>query len=140
MNLRHFLRQKQGGGDDGSSNDHADATYYMLRDGDGHTEAMDEKAGRDIVEITRIPSCAIFHKITAGQGVPHTFTGGRLEQAAPRFAFLTPYSAFIQASSANGPPFLAWLYVKAQYLHPPKLINSPDIPVTSYRTESPCSC
>lgn len=79
MNLRHFLRQKQGGGDDGSNNDHADAAYYMLKDGSGHTEVMDEKAGRDIVEITRIPSCAIFHKITAGQGVPHTFTGGCLE-------------------------------------------------------------
>jgi len=77
MNLRHFIRQKQSEveRDDGSSSEPSETTYYMLNDGSGRAEVMDEKTGRELTEITRIPSCAIFHKIASGQGVPHTFTG-----------------------------------------------------------------
>lgn len=76
MNLRHFIRQKQTEItlDDGSSIDSAEVTYYITKKSSGLT-IEHEKFGRELMEITRIPSCAIFHKIASGQGVPHTFTG-----------------------------------------------------------------
>lgn len=78
MNLRHFIRQKHAEItlDDGSSIDSAEVTYYITKKSSGHT-VENEKVGRELTEITRIPSCAIFHKIASGQGVPHTFTGER---------------------------------------------------------------
>ncbi|KJA24114.1 hypothetical protein HYPSUDRAFT_39261 [Hypholoma sublateritium FD-334 SS-4] len=76
MNLRHFIRQKQTEItlDDGSSIDSAEVTYYITKKSSGLT-VENEKVSRELMEITRIPSCAIFHKIASGQGVPHTFTG-----------------------------------------------------------------
>lgn len=35
---------------------------------------VDEKSGEEI-EVVRIPTAAVFHKITAGKGVPHAFYG-----------------------------------------------------------------
>ena len=77
MNLRHFIRQQQAVAvlDDGSTTESNDMTYYMIKDSAGQFEATDEKTGRGLTEIVRILTCAIFHKIASGQGVPHTFTG-----------------------------------------------------------------
>ncbi|KAH9941946.1 potassium transporter [Amylocystis lapponica] len=44
-------------------------SYYIL--GSSHDL---ETAGRKI-EVPRIPTCAIFHKLTVGKGVPHSFAG-----------------------------------------------------------------
>ncbi|KJA24112.1 hypothetical protein HYPSUDRAFT_39258 [Hypholoma sublateritium FD-334 SS-4] len=77
MNLRHFIRQKQAEAvlDDGSTTESTDMTYYMIKEPAGNPEVTDEKTGRGLTELVRIPTCAIFHKIASGQGVPHTFTG-----------------------------------------------------------------
>ncbi|KAF8964236.1 potassium transporter [Flammula alnicola] len=80
MNLKHFIRQKTSSShvvdEDGSSSDPADLAYYIIKDAEhGSDKYIDEKASHDLTEINRIPSCAVFHKITSGPGVPHTFTG-----------------------------------------------------------------
>ncbi|TCD71664.1 hypothetical protein EIP91_005430 [Steccherinum ochraceum] len=59
------------------------STYYMLdRDWEGHTGAVAKTAegevDSDVSEIglkvlARIPTCAVFHKLTTGRGVPHSF-------------------------------------------------------------------
>lgn len=79
MNLRYFIRQKQAEVvlDDGSTTESTDMTYYMIKGPAGNSEVTDEKTGRGLTELVRIPTCAIFHKIASGQGVPHTFTGER---------------------------------------------------------------
>jgi KUP system potassium uptake protein len=76
MNLRHFIHQK--GLTNGESNvdiqveSMKDMSYYMVKDG---SSSVGEKNDGALSEITRIPSTAVFHKLTSGQGVPHTFTG-----------------------------------------------------------------
>jgi len=40
---------------------------YLLLDGE-----KEEKR-----ELSRLPTCAVFHKLSAGRGVPHTFYGMR---------------------------------------------------------------
>lgn len=37
--------------------------------------AHGQEGSGEVKQLTRIPSCAIFHKITSGKGVPHTFVG-----------------------------------------------------------------
>ncbi len=39
-------------------------------DGDAHPKALLRQR-----ELVRIPTCAVFHKIAEGQGVPHSFIG-----------------------------------------------------------------
>ena len=52
--------------------------YYILDDAHG---AEPEKAAH--IALARIPTCAVFHKLTVGRGVPHSFVGAC---AVSRFA------------------------------------------------------
>lgn len=51
--------------------------YYVLDSGDnkgalpGYEHSPDDRSGLKV--MARIPTCAIFHKLTTGRGVPHTF-------------------------------------------------------------------
>ena len=80
MNLRHFVRQLHKDGSnvvDDQSSEHRDTSYYFLRnDSNSYSDQkiIDEKSA-DRTDLQRIPSCAVFHKIASGQGVPHTFIG-----------------------------------------------------------------
>jgi KUP system potassium uptake protein len=83
MNLRHLIgqarRRPASLTEDGE-------VYYYLRD---HASPAGEKDDRSVEgdkgkELSRIDSCAVFHKITSGKGVPHTFTG-RLLYGKGRF-------------------------------------------------------
>ncbi|KAG6916310.1 hypothetical protein DXG01_007358 [Tephrocybe rancida] len=84
QNLRHFIRhggkasgalsEKYGIEEAGSSASDSDSTFY-------YTPGLDENRGTgeiapaDLRPLQRIPTCAIFHKIAEGKGVPHTFIG-----------------------------------------------------------------
>ena len=52
------------------------STYYML-DGDyperGKSEGDSEFSELGLKVLARIPTCAVFHKLTHGRGVPHSF-------------------------------------------------------------------
>ncbi|RDB17948.1 High affinity potassium transporter [Hypsizygus marmoreus] len=78
-NLRHFIQQDDGGvtfDDSESMNDadqltDRDLSYYYMPD-------FDVKPGSELAKrrkLQRIPTCAVFHKIAEGKGVPHTFIG-----------------------------------------------------------------
>lgn len=70
QNLRHFISQEtvpklSNGGVEDDELESPPSTfryYYLTADNQKH-------------ELTRIPTCAIFHKISQGKGVPHTFIG-----------------------------------------------------------------
>jgi len=77
MNLRHLIgqarRRPASPTEDGE-------VYYYLRDqasrtGEKETGDDDSVESDKRNELPRIDSCAVFHKITSGRGVPHTFTG-----------------------------------------------------------------
>ncbi|KDR82452.1 hypothetical protein GALMADRAFT_237778 [Galerina marginata CBS 339.88] len=82
MNLRHFIHQTPKHGEnyavdeDETSEDREDISYYILQGSgeDTSDKYVDEKSGEK-KELQRIPSCAVFHKLASGQGVPHTFVG-----------------------------------------------------------------
>jgi len=80
MNLRHFIRHshKDGSnvGDEQSSEDPDTSYYFLQNDSNSYTDQkiVDEKSANRM-DLQRIPSCAVFHKIASGQGVPHTFIG-----------------------------------------------------------------
>lgn len=40
-------------------------TLYLIPEDDAHPR----------LPLPRLPTCAVFHKLTAGRGVPHTFYG-----------------------------------------------------------------
>lgn len=50
------------------------STYYVL-DHDHETEKGEGESEGEIglKVLARIPTCAVFHKLTAGRGVPHSF-------------------------------------------------------------------
>jgi KUP system potassium uptake protein len=81
MNLRHLIEQSRGHPDADDDGDQDKNTHYFLRD--SKTTAVEKfddgfganDLGGDRKELQRISSCAIFHKVTSGKGVPHTFTG-----------------------------------------------------------------
>ncbi|KAF9046080.1 potassium transporter [Panaeolus papilionaceus] len=85
MNLRHFIYQEKGGhasgvDDDGDSSDITDDTanqsFYMLSNSNGlEKSGTVPPASTERKELQRIPTCAIFHKVASGKGVPHTFVG-----------------------------------------------------------------
>lgn len=50
-----------------------DPTYYYNTDFKGSDQGVD--AGGERKKLQRIPTCAVFHKIAQGKGVPHTFIG-----------------------------------------------------------------
>ena len=72
MNLRHLIgqarRRPPSPSEDGE-------IYYYLRDHASEKEIGDDESVEGGNELPRIDSCAVFHKITSGRGVPHTFTG-----------------------------------------------------------------
>ena len=77
MNLRHLIGRARR---PTSPSEEDGEIYYYLRD---HVGPISEKIGDDDSvedgkgkELPRLDSCAIFHKITSGKGVPHTFSGG----------------------------------------------------------------
>jgi KUP system potassium uptake protein len=78
LNLRHLIgqarRRSTSPTEDGE-------IYYYLRDhmsqtGEQTTGDDESVEGVKGKELPRIDSCAVFHKITSGRGVPHTFSGG----------------------------------------------------------------
>lgn len=91
-NLRHFIQQdeaygvtfqyKEGDHDitthDGSESD-SDPTYYYMPEfpsrPTGESKSIGEIVKLERKKLQRIPTCAVFHKIAEGKGVPHTFIG-----------------------------------------------------------------
>ncbi|KAH9941952.1 potassium transporter [Amylocystis lapponica] len=96
MNLRHFIlpsdteevflrvgqnQNLQGEVSTESEDDHdvedekiQHPSYYILEDHDtGKGVGTGSASGRR--ELTRIQTCAVFHKLTVGKGVPHSFVG-----------------------------------------------------------------
>ena len=78
MNLRHFIgtneKRPLSDDDDVSSEVDNPPSYYYIQNlsMDG---PIDDKTVERRVEIQRIPTFAIFHKLATGKGVPHTFVG-----------------------------------------------------------------
>ena len=85
MNLRRFIhsnKESQFNDDVSFESDSPLSYYYTMRnpsvDGRIHDKTTELRR-----EIQRIPTFAIFHKLSVGKGVPHTFVG--------KFVFLQPY-------------------------------------------------
>jgi len=75
MNLRHFIypnRKPQTDDDISSEGDYPPSYYYTMRK-ELSDVPIDEKSTEQRREIQRIPTFAIFHKLTPGKGIPHTF-------------------------------------------------------------------
>ena len=70
MNLRHFIQYGPGSDDKGEVEVEDDATLYYTTD-----TFLDGMSDVERKRLERIPSCAVFHKMTGGKGVPHTFIG-----------------------------------------------------------------
>ena len=94
MNLRHFIGANESNkplsvDDDTSSIAEYPLSYYYVRNPSIYGP-IDDKTVEQRVEIERIPTFAIFHKIASGKGVPHTFVG--------EFGFFTTLRRFIHVS------------------------------------------
>ena len=79
MNLRHFIgtnekRPLSDSDDDVSSETDYPVSYYYIEN-PSLNGPIDDKTVEQRVEIQRIPTFAIFHKLATGKGVPHTFVG-----------------------------------------------------------------
>ncbi|KZP18771.1 potassium transporter, partial [Athelia psychrophila] len=98
-NLRHFILNDSGhqketlslspnvqfaqsdASDLDEENEGGPSYYFLSRttsgDVEGKASPMEEKASpmEERRELPRIPTCAIFHKLKSGKGVPHTFIG-----------------------------------------------------------------
>lgn len=87
MNLRHFIRPDAKTSENVHDHDSPDEeittdteeldnrpqTYHYLP---YHSDkVLGEKMIEEKKELQRIPTCAVFHKIAQGKGVPHTFIG-----------------------------------------------------------------
>ncbi len=49
---------------------------YFIRDNDGLVEApLPHDNANSTLELARLPTCAVFHRMTTGKGIPHSFTG-----------------------------------------------------------------
>ena len=78
MNLRYFIGRSRR--PPISPTDEGEVYYYMrnhvpyssVEDVTEDESGDSESRGK---ELLRISSCAVFHKITSGKGVPHTFIG-----------------------------------------------------------------
>jgi KUP system potassium uptake protein len=102
MNLRHFIGKARR--PSASPTEDGDIYYYM-RDRvshfnqNGHRD--DESAEGDKgKELPRIDSCAVFHKVTSGKGVPHTFVG--FIKQWPSLPHLSIYLSCSQTSRSCG--------------------------------------
>ncbi|TFK33003.1 potassium transporter [Crucibulum laeve] len=91
-NLRHFIQQNEKSNnihfdfDDDADHaitidgedDHAATlpTYYYMSTQSPTTSSVgNDKIAEVRKDLQRIPTCAVFHKIAEGKGVPHTFVG-----------------------------------------------------------------
>jgi len=83
MNLRHFIHQdsKNSGvssDEDEISDQQDDISYFFYKESPAATlsdsKFVEENTG-ERKDLQRIQSCAVFHKIASGKGVPHTFIG-----------------------------------------------------------------
>ena len=78
MNLRHFIGQTQKTPveeDEIVADDRSEATYYFMKNSVIEKKFDDDDSIDQKRELQRIPTCAVFHKIASGKGVPHTFVG-----------------------------------------------------------------
>jgi len=78
MNLRHFIGQTQKTSveeDEIVADDRSEATYYFMKNTGIEKKFDDDDSIDQKRELQRIPTCAVFHKIASGKGVPHTFVG-----------------------------------------------------------------
>ena len=47
--------------------------YYVLDEADSLADVKAHPGEARLKPLARIPTCAIFHKLTTGRGVPHSF-------------------------------------------------------------------
>ena len=78
MNLRHFISPDEKASEahydeDGEELDPGLPPYLYLPS--PAEKAVGEKMVEERRMLQRIPTCAVFHKIASGKGVPHTFIG-----------------------------------------------------------------
>jgi KUP system potassium uptake protein len=70
-----------------------ETTYYFLTTPSEMAMTMDnKKLEQEKKELVRLPTCAIFHKLAKGKGVPHTFVG---EQVLYILALVFPLTYII---------------------------------------------
>lgn len=60
--------------DDGEPDGQKPDNYYILGDSNSVVDFRERPDKADLKLLARIPTCAIFHKLTTGRGVPHAFT------------------------------------------------------------------
>jgi KUP system potassium uptake protein len=71
----------------------ADSLYYYVTEPE-ESSSNDEAQAEEKHELVRIPTCAIFHKLSKGRGVPHTFIGFIKQwPALPRVVVRVTYSS-----------------------------------------------
>ncbi|KAJ3506567.1 hypothetical protein NLJ89_g6796 [Agrocybe chaxingu] len=83
MNLRHFIghtsSQKPNSpisdDDEGMTEEDDTAYYFMTKSRPSSEKGFEPDSIEDRQALQRIPTCAVFHKIASGKGVPHTFIG-----------------------------------------------------------------
>ncbi|KIK69708.1 hypothetical protein GYMLUDRAFT_34109 [Collybiopsis luxurians FD-317 M1] len=80
QNLRHFIwredkkvNKNEANDEDIQEEEEPDSAYYYLPT--QTFSSRDEGLSIEKRELTRIPTMAVFHKLTVGRGVPHTFVG-----------------------------------------------------------------
>ena len=105
MNLRHFIQHGDTDEKEGSVEVEDDATLYFTSD-----TFLDGIPGIERKKLSRIPSCAVFHKVTGGKGVPHTFIG----MTSSSFEdFEIRIDASMKALYDSGLPYLVLWYAHA---------------------------
>lgn len=63
---------------------------YFIRDADDG--AYLPQIDSSMLELARLPTCAVFHRLTAGKGIPHSFAG-----------FIRQWPALPRVVVSNGP-------------------------------------
>lgn len=50
---------------------------YFIRDHDDSANAtfVSRDDAQSMLQLARLPTCAVFHRLTAGKGIPHSFAG-----------------------------------------------------------------
>lgn len=49
--------------------------YYVCDPEDHVINKLLPKESSGLLQLARLPTCAIFHRLTSGKGVPHSFAG-----------------------------------------------------------------
>jgi len=108
MNLRHFIQYGDRSDDkEESVQSEDDATLYYTSD-----TFFDGITGIERKKLQRIPSCAVFHKVTGGKGVPHTFIGMTSSSFPDLEGRIDPS---IKALYDSGLPYLVLWYAHAPF-------------------------